>query len=345
MQWLRLFLAACLAALVGGCEPGTFCSQCKKPESCKQCPSPKPPAKIDWTGLSEELKKVEFGGDVTINVEAAEFDVKPGEDAWKVEIANWDKLTDELRQIMTANDAQAKHYALVHQLHTMLAERQSPETYNYWIWGLPVSDNRIPPPVKACPALAKLRIFVFFPHEAAFKDWEKHQYAEACDSPSPVCPNLDLFEEHVDEFIDVLAKCSGDEVIKLQVRGFASSSGINVDDEDKVILKEEFGERSVKKSCVKTANYQARKSDVEENEETRMLNLLVSELRAKNVADMLKGGFSEEKVSVEIQSAVWCSHKDMAWARKVDDIVDGEYDTFTGMLNRRVEIRVVAPQQ
>ena len=45
-----------------------------------------------------------------------------------------------------------------------------------------------------------------------------------------------------------------------------------------------------------------------------------------------------------IRPAVWCSHNDMASAR-INDIVDGEYDTFTGMLNRRVEIQVVMPQQ
>ena len=343
MRRSRLFLAAILGALVGGCEDGMFCTQCGETKSCKQCPPPKP-KKIDWTGLSDELQKVEWDGDVTINVEAGQLVLKPGEDAWKVKIDNWDGLTGQLQEVLKVNAAQTHHYALLQQLHAMLTERQPPATYNYWIWGPPASS--IPPPVKLCPRPEdqELRIFAFFPQEARLADWRKNGYENAkCEpeSPSPVCPEFGLFEDPVEGLIRALANCPGEQP-SLRVRGFASSSGIETLTDNE--LQEEFDKRHVTESCEKTEADLDGITLPKESEDTTMFNLLVAELRARKVADILKKAAKDEKVTIKADPVVWCSHKDMASERKVKDFDDGGgYKSLEGVLNRRVEIRVVAP--
>lgn len=338
MQWLRLFLVASLGALVGGCEPGTFCSKCMKAESCKQCPPPKPPVKVDWTGLSEELKKVEFGGDVTINVEAAEFDLKPGEDAWKVEIANWGELTGQLQGIVTVNTAQAEHYVLVQQLNAMLADRQPPATYNYWIWSPLASEKLGIPTVDMCPIT--LPVFVFFPQEANFEAWRDGKYEdcqrepdcgtvsdEECDDiAAPVCPNRTLYEGYVERFVASLANCENG-VKTIRVRGFASSSTVQepVDDPEGR-LREAFRDRSVPSSC----------GGSPEHADQQKFNLLVAETRARNVANLLRSADGD----INVEAEVWCSFTEMKDAREVKDQKGDEYDTFKGMLNRRAEIIV-----
>lgn len=327
MQWLRLFLAVSLGALLGGCEPGTFCSKCMKAESCKQCPPPKPPVKVDWTGLSKELKKVEFGGDVTINVEAAEFDLKPGEEAWKVEISNWGELTGQLQQIVTANVAQAEYYALVHQLNETLAARQPPATYNYWIWGPPASENLGIPPVDLCPVA--LPVFVFFPQEANFEAWKKGVYEDCQKEPddiaAPVCPNRALYEDYVKGFVASLANCES-RVTTLRVRGFASSSEIRKPvDDPKGKLRKTFENRTVPRSC-----------EPREHTDPQKFNLLMAEARARNVANLLRSAVA----NINVEAEVWCSFGEMEESRQVIDREGGEYKTFKGMLNRRAEIIV-----
>lgn len=344
MQWSRLLLAVGFGALLVACEPGTFCPQCQPSERCKRCPAPKPePTKIDWTGLAEELKKVEFGGDVTINVEAAEFILKPGEDAWKVRIANWNELADELRKIENANAAQAKHYALVYQLHAMLAEREPPATYNYWIWGPPPVAGTAPhPPLQLCPST--LPVFLFFPREAEFSSWRSGDYD--CPTKSggsnPICPNARLYDGYVDRFVRSLENCT-DEVTTLRVHGFASSSGLGaIAEDDMQHLKEVFSSRFSKPpgqcdgwvpdldadQCVTSLP----------NEQSQMFNLLVANSRARNVKEMLSKA-AGDRVDVEVH--VWCSYCDMVKARKVNDMVGGKYDRLEGMWNRRAEIRLV----
>ena len=299
--------------------------------------------KVDWTGLSEELKKVEFGGDVTINVEAAEFDLKPGEDAWKVEIANWGELTGQLQGIVTANAVQAEYYALVQQLNAMLADRQPPATYNYWIWSPLASPENGVPPVKLCPIA--LPVFVFFPKEADFDAWINGDYADCSpdsdcstnagkrcqDKIAPVCPNPALYHEYVAGFLNSLANCESAPKT-LRVRGFASSSGLAEGREAKGLQGpfKAFKDRA-EKSCGEIELDNLGKSE--------KFNLLMAETRARNVADLL-----ERKVpnglKVTVETEVWCSYGDMENARKVIDNEDGPYDGFKGMLNRRAEIVV-----
>lgn len=344
MQWFRLFLALSLGALMGGCEPGTFCSKCMKAESCKQCPPLKPPVKVDWTGLSEELKKAEFGGDVTINVEAAEFDLKPGEEAWKVEIGNWGELTGQLQGIVTANTAQAEHYALVQQLNAMLADRQPPATYNYWIWSSPTSENSGIPPVDLCPIA--LPVFVFFPQEANFEAWRDGKYRdcqrdpdcgtvseEECDDiAAPVCPNRTLYEGYVERFVASLANCESG-VKTIRVRGFASSSEIQEPvDDPKRRLRDAFESRNLPSSC----------AEPREHPDPQKFNLLMAEARARNVANLLRSAV-EDAWDINVEAEIWCSFYEMDDLRQVEDREGGEYKTFKGMLNRRAEIRIIAP--
>ena len=352
MRWSRLFLVASFA-LVVGCE-GAFCAQCRPAEPPEPQPPPQPePVKVDWTGLSDELKRVEFDVDVTITVDAGDLVLKPGEDAWKVRITNWDGLTGELRQVLKANAAQAEHYALVHRLNAMLAKRQPPATYHYWIWGPPPAAGT--PPVELCPVT--LPVFVFFPHEADFKAWKEawkdgadggcapkldcsqESEAKCAELAMAVCPNRDFYGEYAKGFLTALANCEGAGKT-LQVRGFASSSGLrekrrNPTELDQ--LKEAFRNRRVPESCdsvTAPATEGRRASD--------MFNLLVAEYRANNVAEMLVGMAKKVGVSINVESVGWCSHEEMVAARKVKDVDDDKgYDGFKGMLNRRVEIQVV----
>ena len=339
MRRSSLFLVAILSALVAGCEQGMFCTRCgeaepcepcRPPKLCKSCRPPKPPAKIDWTGLSDELQKLKLGGDVTINAEGGQFVLKPGEDAWKVEITNWDALTGKLQEIL-------------------LAEPQPAATHNYWIWGPPASS--IPPPVKLCPSPEEqeLRIFVFFPHEAQLSVWASNGYEKNCtsESPSPVCPEFTLFEAPIEGFIRALANCPGEQP-SLQVLGFASSSSIeNANERDIGKLEDYFsldnnGRKT--KSCKRARENLDRTNVRDVSKETEIFNLLVAELRASNVADMLMQAAEDEKVKIDVHPVVWCSYEDMALERKVEDFdrIKG-YDSLKGVLNRRVEIRVVAP--
>lgn len=69
MRWRSVLLLASLGTVLIGCERGTFCNQCSK--------RPAEPTKIDWTGLSEELRKVDFGKGATIKIENAEVACPP----------------------------------------------------------------------------------------------------------------------------------------------------------------------------------------------------------------------------------------------------------------------------
>ncbi len=290
---------------------------------------------------------MDFDVDVTVVVEPGEVVLKPGKDAWKVKIANWDGLTGELQQIVTANATQAEHYALVHWLNTMLAGRQPPATYNYWIWRPQENGS---PPVKLCPVA--LPVFVFFPPEAEFKAWIRGDYGDCqakadcsaetdledkCqDSAAAVCPNRALYDEYVIEgFLTSLANCES-AVKTLRVRGFASSSGLRErrDEDDLRRLDKAFTERDLS-ACEGVADSEPRNAP----SHSQKFNLLMAEARARNVANVLSS-VAGNRVAVNVEPVVWCSYADMESARKVIDNEDGPYDGFKGMLNRRAEIVV-----
>lgn len=315
-------LVAGLGALFAGCEPGSFCGQCHEPPA-------KPATKIDWNGLSEELAHLDLGKDVTIKIENAEVVLELGDNAWKVQVTNWDELAAKLREIEKVNAAEAKHFALVHRVYAMLAEREAPNVYHFWLWGDPPSDM--------CPS--GRRALVFFPHEAQVGAWVKGDYDPQCaatsQSSTPVCPNYDLYEEYIGQLFDSLKNCADE--VTLRVRGFASSSDLGAPTErEKERL---WGEFTIRSPC----NGEAIPDECRTPPETddgysRIFNVLVAEERARNIKEILSAGLGDR---LRVVTPSWVSYEDMEKARSVVDEVDGVYDGFEGMLNRRVEIEVV----
>ena len=289
--------------------------------------------KIDWTGLSDELQKVDFGGDVTIRVENADIVLELGDNAWKIEVTNWEELADQLRKIGNENAAQVEHFALLHRLHAMLADRQSPKTYNFWLWG----DS---PFAEQCPR--ELPIFVFFPHEAQLDAWAEGVYDEPCAAThkksTPVCASLSLYEGYIRRFRNALQNCPSD-VTTLRVRGFASSSVIRATtDEEKEELRKVFDGLTEPRSGCERASGPEDGPPEPNDDDGEIFNLLVADHRASNVKEILEAA---DLGSIGVERAVWCSYGDMDEARRVVDVEDGEYDGVEGMLNRRVEIRVL----
>ena len=320
MQWSAVFLVASLGLLTAGCGQGVFCCGKREP---KPAPEP-PPTKIVWDGLAEELKEVEFDIDVAVNVESVKIAVEPGEDGWKIHVTNWQELAAGLRTVDEQLALRAKHYALVYRLHEMLAARPSVE-----------------PRPDYCPVDSPE--FVFFLREAQFEDWKagdyKHCRPADCpradywckDGAEPVCPNRALYKGRIEKYLKDLAKCGKK---ALSVRGFASSSGIRPDQRRDLLEPYRKRQRSLAMVCGEAAA-------PAEASASQMFNLLVSDDRARNLAKLLKAAARNSGVSIDVKPARWCSYQEMEAARGIKDTVDGGYDGFTGMLNRRAEIRVV----
>ena len=330
MQWSALSLVAILGVSTAGCGEGVFCGKCGPPKP--------PPTEIVWDGLAEELKEVDFDIDMTVNVESATVAVDPGEDGLKIQVTNWQKLVSELRKTETWRAKQVEHYALMHRLHAMLARQKPPVTQNYWLLG---SSGSTPVPAQ-CPA--DLSVFVVFSREAQFEDWKKGNYYDGCppvkcpEEPdrsceeivAPVCPNRTMYEEQIGSYLANLEKCESGQRT-LRVRGFASSSGISrkLDAGEFQKMQGDF-ERLA--ACDKVAIDPLRA-------DTQMFNLLVSSIRAHNVAELLRTMGGDRGITIEEEP--WCSYEKMrSEPPRILDNRGGAYDSVAGMWNRRAQIRV-----
>lgn len=71
--------------------------------------------------------------------------------------------------------------------------------------------------------------------------------------------------------------------------------------------------------------------------------LIVANLRAKHTADMVREFINEcgAKGRIEIEPHRWCSYSEMVTQRHVKDGGPEGYDTSRGLMNRRVEPRVL----
>lgn len=183
---------------------------------------------------------------------------------------------------------------------------------------------------------------VVFPKEAKVESWGaddslyERPYAQV-DGPTAVHPSRAFHSETLTPFLDGLALC-GDESrpVRLQAVGFASTSGLTsgkVSQGVKDKLAKERGRLAASCSCCSPA----KESDSD------AFNLIVANLRAKHTADMVGELINEcgAKGRIEIEPHQWCSHSEMAAQRHVEDGGPGNYDTSRGLMNRRVELRVL----
>ena len=189
---------------------------------------------------------------------------------------------------------------------------------------------------------------VVFPNEAKAELWADGRYERSNaqgDDGSAVHPDKRLHKTTLKPFLKGLDKCGDAEnPVRLQAVGFASTSGLTsgkTPTEVKEKLDEERRRRRSSAACSCCESSKENDSD--------LFNLVVSNLRAKHTATMVKefakqlgAEGSIEEGSIEIEPHQWCRHSEMVAQRQVQDGGPNNYDTYRGMLNRRVEVRVLA---
>jgi len=177
-----------------------------------------------------------------------------------------------------------------------------------------------------------------------------------------VCPDEAFYKVMFVPFLRELARCgNADNKVVLQTVGFASSSEPEIFDRKKLRekLQKEMSLNCVredgKKSCCRLkggcgAGGAACKLDDTGSDSLlpRAFNLHMAELRARNVKNMLSDMIVAEKLgqSIKVTTEPWCSYQEMCKQRGFTDTAgcgeEGRYDTELGLMNRRVEVRVVA---
>jgi len=177
-----------------------------------------------------------------------------------------------------------------------------------------------------------------------------------------VCPDKAFYEGMFVPFLHELARCgNADNQVVLQTVGFASSSEPEIFDRKKLRekLQKEMNLNCVredgKKSCCRLkgscgAGGTACKLDDTESDSLlpRAFNLHMAELRARNVKIMLDEiiGAKDLDQFIKVTTEPWCSYQEMCKQRGFTDTAgcgkESRYDTELGLMNRRVEVRVVA---
>lgn len=175
-----------------------------------------------------------------------------------------------------------------------------------------------------------LRSTVFFLEEAKFADW-----ADDCGLKTP---SFDAYESGVLEFLRPFGRCASDaeERLLLQLRGFASSSGL-----------ETLQDRSGLEGCGPWVSCLARErcdpiddsSGVARECIGNAFNVCVAEERARQTKRWMLG-LKPISERFEIEVARWSGYRKMA-AEQIQDRENDVYDDTTGVLNRRVELTVV----
>ena len=181
---------------------------------------------------------------------------------------------------------------------------------------------------------------VVFPKEAKVGSWVKGSYEcpyAKVDGPTAVHPSRVFHSETLKPFLDGLALC-GDESrpVRLQAVGFASTSGLTpstVAQGVKEKLAEKRDRLAASCSCCSPA----------EESDSDAFNLIIANLRAKHTADMVGELINENgaKGQIVIEPHQWCRHSEMVAQRHVEDGGPENYDTNRGLMNRRVELRVL----
>jgi len=179
-----------------------------------------------------------------------------------------------------------------------------------------------------------------------------------------VCPDKAFYKNMFVPFLRELARCgNADNQVVLQTVGFASSSEPKIlKPEVREALRKKLQEMDLncvredgEKSCCRLkgscgAGGTACNLDDTESDSLlpRAFNLHMAELRARNVKNMLKEIIEKEELGQVIKGTTepWCSYQEMCKQRGFTDTAgcgkESRYDTELGLMNRRVEVRVVA---
>ena len=181
-----------------------------------------------------------------------------------------------------------------------------------------------------------------------------------------VCPDKAFYKDMFVPFLHGLAKCGdADNKVVLQTVGFASSSEPkNLTQKKRKALRGKLRQQKMVLNCVRedvnksccrlTGNCGAGGTacNLDDTESDSLLprafNLHMAELRARNVKNMLDEMIGGEQLGdfIEVTTEPWCSYQEMCKQRGFTDTAgcgkEGRYDTELGLMNRRVEVRVVA---
>ena len=183
---------------------------------------------------------------------------------------------------------------------------------------------------------------VVFPKEAKLEQWAQglYDFPPAHERrPSAVYPDIGFYAEALKPFLEGLAECGdGEHPARLRAVGFASTSELapeNIPDE----LNNKFQEE--RRKCCSTAPCSCCRS--KEKNHSDLFNLVVANLRAQYTAAMVEQLIT--RISAQGQILIephrWCRHSDMAAERHFKDGGPDSYDTTRGLMNRRVELRVL----
>lgn len=183
---------------------------------------------------------------------------------------------------------------------------------------------------------------VVFPQEAKAKQWAKGLYDfpfthESC--PSAVCPDIAFYAKALEPFLGGLAGCGDEEhPVRLRAVGFASASELspeNMTDE----LSNQFQEE--RRKCCPTAPCSCCRS--KEERDSDLFNLVAADLRAQHTAAMVEQFIVEigAEGRILIEPHRWCRHSEMVAERHFKDGGPDNYNTYRGLMNRRVELRVL----
>ena len=203
---------------------------------------------------------------------------------------------------------------------------------------------------------------VLFLDEAKLEDWLDSKKNGKCEKDctdsdgSQKAPDFDSravkpdknFNEPIRTALKGLFACgSPEQKVELEIVGFSSSSGVlaslkdirNNAEAEKELKKVEEGQ---KESCYERASGNG------DQRLSNAFNLCIAELRAENVAEMLKKIIASDKTipadQIKLVRPEWGSYSEMCQQRGFSDLrKEGEcYDPDLGLMNRRVEIRAMA---
>lgn len=318
----RICAAASLivGVLLAGCEGAN-----EGPKLCQRCERPPKTVRVevDWQRMADALKSAGVGS-TTVRTGPVNVTVNPGQPTGgsnAVAVDGWNDLVEALKsiQIPPQNAGSPETTHNIH--HTTFAFRFAPPWFN--------ADQR-----------SLFTSYVVFPVEAKFEEWISVDANKTCAHDDPrasICPDTPFYKNAMEPFLKGLSQCATTERVQLRILGFASSTELNepwLSDESKDELKERYDNHIEAKADLCLGEIAE-----DETKPSNMFNLLIANERAVNAAEMLKDLVPKEpKDAFDIEAIPWCSHAAMEEERKFED----DRDPAKGLMNRRVEVRLVA---